>query len=115
LLADYFIRFKNPVFHDEQEWRLVVLGNVGEEVHYRESRFGLVPYVKAGEYIKAGDHIRHQEHTQARKRPLPIKTVVQGPRVEPELSKEAVDGFLAKHGYAREIVKVLLRKIPLLY
>jgi hypothetical protein len=39
--------------------KLVILGNVGEDVNYRESRFGLIPYFKA------------------RERPLAIKTVVQ--------------------------------------
>jgi hypothetical protein len=97
LLADYFIRFKNPVFHEEEEWRLVVLGNVGEQVQYRESRFGLIPYVKYGE------------------RPLPITKVVQGPRVEPELSKEAVEGFLATHSYRSPGVEVCLSKVPLRY
>jgi len=97
LLADYFIRFKNSVFHEEKEWRLVVLGNVGEDVHYRESRFGLIPYIKAGE------------------RPLPIKTVVQGPRVEPELSKEAVEEFLAKHGYRSPDIEVRPSKVPIRY
>jgi len=97
LLADYLIRFKNSVFHEEKEWRLVILGNVGEDVNYRESRFGLIPYFKA------------------RERPLAIKTVVQGPRVEPELSKEAVEGFLAKHGYRSPDVEVRLSKVPLRY
>ena len=77
--------------------KLVILGNVGEDVNYRESRFGLIPYIKAVE------------------RPLSIKTVVQGPRVEPELSKEAVEGFLAKHGYRSPDVEVRLSKVPLRY
>jgi len=71
------------------------LGNVEEQVNYRESRFGLIPYLKYGE------------------RPLPITKVVQGPRVEPELSKEVLQEFLTTNQYRG--VKVLLSKVPLRY
>jgi hypothetical protein len=64
-------------------------------VHYRDSRFGLIPYLKYSSRL--GE--------------LPIVKVVQGPRSEPELSKEALLGFLAKHRYER--VRVCLSKVPL--
>jgi hypothetical protein len=102
LFADYLIRFKNPVFREEREWRLVSLGDIedieGVHIHYRDTRFGLVPYLK------------YRESTGNRR--LPITRVVQGPRVEPELAATAVDGYLVKCGYR---VPVDLSKVPLRY
>ncbi|MGC2077686.1 MAG: DUF2971 domain-containing protein [Xanthobacteraceae bacterium] len=91
LLADCLLSFKNPAFQKEKEWRLVFLGDKAfrqsdmSVVNYRNTQFGLIPYV---EY-----------KTPTLDNLLPIGVVIQGSRVEPKLSAEAVQGYLIRYGY----------------
>jgi hypothetical protein len=37
---------KNPAFMEEQEWRLIAAGQGTQELYFRDSNLGLVPYIK---------------------------------------------------------------------
>jgi hypothetical protein len=67
---------KHPAFHEEKEWRFVVLGGpagVGPELRFAPSRFGISPYLELAHYA--------EPPPEGQPLPLPICHVVAGPRV----------------------------------
>jgi hypothetical protein len=107
ILGDCLLRFKNPIFGDEEEWRLVLLRDKPHlstdlsEINYRSAQFGVIPYVKCTVSVLSG----------RRSGRLPIEEVVQGPRVEAALAAKAIKGYLIKSGYKE--TKVQQSAVPL--
>jgi len=98
LLMSICIQFKSQAFEAEREWRIggVLLGSLWDNVEFRDGGLGPTPYVN----LELGEER------------LPLKEVVIGPGVEPELRRGAVAGMLAKHGYAPNEVNVRLSEVP---
>ncbi len=82
------LRFKNPAFEAEQEWRLVTttvdLRNAGIARRYRTSNLGVVPYYE----WRSGDGGK-----------LPIRKVTVGPSPYAQVTDLALKQFLADHHY----------------
>ncbi len=80
------VRFKNPAYSVEQEWRLLahVAHTAGQNVEFRTSTLGVVPYVA---------------RTPRKGTKLPIKAVWVGPSPWGAYSRIALDRFLAENGY----------------
>jgi hypothetical protein len=92
----YFSIFKNPAYREEAEWRIVLMDVTPSG--FRASSDFLIPY--RGIQPKAS----HK---------LPITSIRVGPRENPQLSIEAVEGALLKFGYGYSRIKALDSGIPL--
>ena len=96
-LAIYAPCIKNPVFKDEEEWRLIY-------------------------YLRPDDPTRMEfrqrqsmmsRHIPLRlKKPLPITEVLVGPCRHPRLSQIAAGDLLLAHGYGPSVVKVEITGVP---
>jgi Protein of unknown function (DUF2971) len=92
-LTDELVRFKNPAFAEEKEWRIVVRPNMvrildgmnssGARVHFRAGRGLFIPYVKL---IPTGNK-------------LPIRSVRFGPSLEKKKAEGSLNAFFTIHGY----------------
>jgi len=85
------VRFKNPAFKSEHEWRLVVKPDTEATlgVQFRVSSFGITPFAT----------IEPQEQ-----RALPVTLVRIGPTRYPIIASQATKQFLRKHGYDSDVV-----------
>ncbi len=104
--AEMLLRFKNPVWNDEAEWRLIVIQNPsaqGSKTFVRESDFGFTPYI----HIKPVEKGRHQNGR------LPIGSLKIGPTANPELTKRALEIFIAGTEYKENYVTISNSSIPL--
>lgn len=136
-LADDRLTFKDPGFSEEREWRLIKLvdsqgegrrrfmeeaaeamrdaevqgGRMpnpeefgeGIEIKYRSAPIGLIPYVELSLRLEAG----------ALRGRLPLREVVQGPTLEPELSLDSLRAYLASNGYPEIFTDSVASRIPL--
>jgi hypothetical protein len=78
--------FKNPAFSDEREWRMMLIPDELQEIHFRPIRGAIVPYVK-----------------------IPLKPefftrIVLGPTLHQEFAERSLKMFLAKNGLAHVVV-----------
>jgi hypothetical protein len=91
---DLALRFKNPGFSEEQEWRLVLVHSSWPpdlaRLVFRQRAAELFPSMPLG---LAG---RESEEFEGR---LPIREVVYGPSPHRDLVSETVLSLLSKHGY----------------
>lgn len=80
------VRFKNPAYRAEQEWRLLahVAHTAGQRLEFRTSTLGIVPYV---------------ERTPRKGTKLPINAVWVGPSPWGAYSRIALDRFLQENGH----------------
>lgn len=80
------VRFKNPAYSAEQEWRLLahVAHTDGQKVEFRTSTLGIVPYIAR----------MPRNGTK-----LPINAVWVGPSPWGAYSRIALDRFLAENGH----------------
>ena len=80
------VRFKNPAYRVEQEWRLLahVAHTAGQQVEFRTSTLGIVPYVA---------------RTPRKGTKLPLNAVWVGPSPWGAYSRIALDRFLTENGY----------------
>ena len=80
------VRFKNPAYSVEQEWRLLahVAHTAGQQVEFRTSTLGIVPYVA---------------RTPRKGTKLPLNAVWVGPSPWGAYSRIALERFLAENGY----------------
>jgi hypothetical protein len=83
-IIPYLVSFKHEAFKVEQEWRAVVFG--------RRLNPGVQKFRDAGGFIAPYKEI-------SSKAKLPIKIVVQGPHIEPELGKHSVNALLMQAGF----------------
>lgn len=86
--ASMVLRFKNPAFAAEEEWRLVSHRPSvarGVERMFRPSGLGVIPY--------------YEWSRRPKKRPLPITKVVVGPSPYGEISERALRALLEETGY----------------
>jgi hypothetical protein len=97
LFAEELLRFKNPVFSEEKEWRLVVLGDDNMKIYFRS---GDIPYIKCKPSM-----LSEPGNTK-----LPITKIIQGPIFQPKISKRAVKRYMIMHGY---YAKVVTSNVPL--
>ena len=107
-LSEYIIRFKNPHFKEEREWRFVVLLSPLSEfnnnmIHFRVSRGIPIPYIETKTSLSV-------DNTKACK--IPICCIRGGPNLHPELTKKSIELLLHKYGYD-ESVKVSVSDIPI--
>jgi hypothetical protein len=84
---------KNPVFIDEREWRILIVPDDQDEIHFRPIRGAIVPYVKVA--LKPDFFTR----------------IVLGPTVHKEFAERSLKMFLAKNGLAH--VAVESSEVPL--
>ena len=96
LLLGECATFKNPGFREEQELRLVRLGEGDSPRKFRTGRFGMVPYI---------------ELSPPSGQKLPIKKIMQGPTADPTAAGGSVQMLLEDYGYAD--VSVEVSTIPL--
>jgi hypothetical protein len=97
ILSEVLPCLKHPAFREEQEWRLIVRQGhqyVGgrppaHEVHFREGKLGVVPYIKL-------PLLGHEEPFAGR---LPITELCHGPTEHPDEVRDALGLLLRKHGY----------------
>jgi hypothetical protein len=117
-IADWLLRFKNPKFTSEQEWRLIRYiidpdaksidpdAKSGIELiyprHYRVGRGGLCSYVELRLPIS-------EKSTEAK---FPIAIVWQGPNKEPRLFASLIQECLVSFGYDSEDVNVRVSQVP---
>ena len=92
--------FKDPSFAEEKEWRAVYVIPHGrfEEVQFRPNNGVAVPYIG----LNIG--------TDSERR-LPIREVVQGPRVDGDTGVRSLEFLLASTGYSD--VAITASTIPL--
>lgn len=81
----YSMFFKQPGFHDEQEYRFVFKRDEDTMVHFREKNGFLIPYVE----IAIGDD----------KHPLPIQGITVAPKNHIDLARKGMEYYLQRHGY----------------
>jgi hypothetical protein len=95
LLGQAALQLKNPVFEDEQEWRLLrqvrvpVLGMVTPNVQFAQR----------GNYVKPYLDVQLPLRKALSTRTLPIASVTIGPRLDSELAIATVQELLAASGY----------------
>jgi hypothetical protein len=97
-LWTFILRFKNPVFEEEQEWRIMNLPYSGIEktalVRFRVTGGSIIPYIELSITREV------------------ISRIVQGPSLHPVLGRMAVKMLLAESGFDSE-TPFELSKIPL--
>ena len=96
--------FKDPAFEDENEWRIVKSLGAGEvaELNFRTSMGNLVPYFELQLFIPKGEKNAGK---------LPIKSVIQGPHVAPDIGEKAVELLLKKLAY--QDIELNKSRVPL--
>jgi hypothetical protein len=98
---DYVFFFKNPVFIEEKEQRLVTIIHDATVLNFRETQGMVVPYIKLV-YPSAEPNKNNK---------LPIVEIIQGPLIDTALGEKALRLLLKKHSY--ENVNVISSKVPL--
>jgi hypothetical protein len=101
--VEYMICFKNEAFQEEQEWRLIHIGDPsnggGSRLNYRETGSLLIPYVE----LAFGDE-RHGDFYSVYS-DFVIPSIRFGPTIYPELTRRSLDMFLQKNGYHRTEIR----------
>jgi hypothetical protein len=99
-LVGFAFSFKDPAWAEEQEWRAVYVVPDGEleGVEFRPSGGVAVPYVS----LEMG--------TEPDGR-LPIREIVQGPRVDTDTAVRSLELLLASNGYSE--VDITVSSVPL--
>ncbi|MEE9205724.1 MAG: DUF2971 domain-containing protein [Acidimicrobiia bacterium] len=99
-LVGFAFSFKDPAWSEEQEWRAVYVVPDGEleGVRFRPSGGVAVPYVSLEMGTDPGGR-------------LPIREIVQGPRVDPDTAIRSLELLLASTGYSD--VDITVSSVPL--
>ena len=105
-LEEFYFCFKDPLFKEEAEWRLIAELTQEERVSAAALRFrpghGVpIPYLEIKPLASAGPWTGR----------LPISSVVHGPTLDPRSTQLALEMLLRKHAYP--FVEVAGSKIPL--
>jgi hypothetical protein len=99
-VAGYVFSFKDPAWADEREWRAVYVVPNGEleGVQFRPDGGVAVPFVSLAMGTAPGGR-------------LPIRRIVHGPAMNPEMSARSLELLLASNGYTD--VEIALSAVPL--
>jgi hypothetical protein len=99
-VAGYVFSFKDPAWADEKEWRAVYVVPSGEfdGVQFRPGGGVAVPFVSLAMGTDPDGR-------------LPIRRIVQGPAVDPEMSAKSLELLLTSNGYRD--VDTALSTVPL--
>jgi hypothetical protein len=101
-LEQLAVEFKNPLFQDEQEWRLI------QEAYQHSSR-SLVRFAARGSYVRPYlEFRRSEEHAMS---PLPIRTIICGPRLDDDIAVETVQELLSANGYSVYEIRVEVSRL----
>jgi hypothetical protein len=95
-----FFFFKNPVFREENEWRIVQPRFVSDptDVCFREMRGTIIPYIKIP--------LLKPDYSEQ----LPLEKIIQGPLADPKLGLESLGKLLKTYKYR---VEIEASKIPI--
>lgn len=86
---------KDRSFKDEAETRVVVQANPAWKfVQFRESRFGVVPFIELSDSVEGGSFISKEAELK-----LPIKEVWVGPTMDSATATRALENILDVTGY----------------
>jgi hypothetical protein len=88
-LIECLICFKDPHYHEEDEWRAIQFGDANLDVYFRDSNGRIIPYCKLD--------ITHAGQPSGK---LPIRTVLYGPTLEHAETSLALRMLLQRSGYA---------------
>lgn len=99
-VAGYVFSFKDPAWADEKEWRAVYVVPSGEfdGVQFRPGGGVAVPFVSLAMGTDPDGR-------------LPMRRIVQGPAVDPEMSAKSLELLLTSNGYRD--VETALSTVPL--
>jgi hypothetical protein len=101
------LQCKNPQFEDEREWRLVLERPASGE---DDGRFGATPpriaFTPREDIVAPILYASPKAASGAATPKLPIRDVICGPRLEPELAVLATKRFLSNAGYCDVDVKM---------
>lgn len=95
-LADLALFFKHPSFSEEKEWRVIHLLSPHVENHnyfsnleFRSAGGRIIPYVNIG-LFPPNSQYKYQ---------LPIKKILHGPTLNPEITKKALELLKRKNNF----------------
>lgn len=98
ILCDLMLSFKNPVFSEENEWRLILVRqsqHKAEQLQFRENEKGLIPYFET--YI-----IENKEGKPF----FPVHSIKFGPMLDVSSTKSALTLFIRKEAALESNIKI---------
>jgi hypothetical protein len=98
ILCDLMLSFKNPVFREENEWRLILVRQSqykAEQLQFRENEKGLIPYFET--YI-----INSKEGNPL----FPLHSIKFGPMLDESSTKAALTLFIRKKAALESNIKI---------
>ena len=112
LLYECLVCFKHPGFHEEEEWRLIQQGRVGDQdvtkVDFRTRSGRIVSYTPLTFRPTANGHPPKGRDPNA----LPIVAITYGPTLDPGGSERALRAFLTSRGYDTDHILIRPSGIP---
>jgi len=112
LLYECLVCFKHPGFYEEEEWRLIQQGRVGDQdvtrVDFRTRSGRIVSYTPLTFRSAADARPRQGRDPNA----LPIVAITYGPTVDPGGSERALRAFLVSRRYDADRVVIRPSGIP---
>ena len=105
ILIEIMLTFKNKVFSEENEWRLIsvsLAGALPELIKFRTSNGYLVPYINTYIYTKENEKLL-----------FPVESIKYGPSLEETRTDSALDLFLVSESKANHPIKINAGKIKL--
>lgn len=96
-LDELEVQFKNPLFEDEREWRLI------QQTHDDSRK--IVQFATKGPYVRP--YVESRAPIDQPRPRLPIKAIICGPRLDDDLAITAVKEFLVVNGHS--VYEVQLR------
>lgn len=98
ILCDLMLSFKNPVFSEENEWRLILVRqsqHKAEQLQFRENEKGLIPYFETYLIEKKED-----------KSLFPIHSIKFGPMLDESSTKSALTLFVRKEASLESNIEI---------
>ena len=112
LLYECLVCFKHPGFHEEEEWRLIQQGRVGDKdvtrVDFRTRSGRIVSYTPLTFRSTAEKRQPKRGDVNA----LPVVAITYGPTLDPGGSERALRAFLASRGYDADRIVIRPSGIP---
>jgi Protein of unknown function (DUF2971) len=113
LLYECLVCFKHPGFYEEEEWRLIQQGRVGDQdvtkVDFRTKSGRIVSYTPLT-FRSAGPRAGPLQGRDPNV--LPIVAITYGPTLDPGGSERALRAFLASRGYHADRIVIRPSGIP---
>ena len=98
ILFDLVLSFKNPVFNEENEWRLIygrLASYKPEQLKFRETKEGLIPYIET--YI-----VEDLEGKSV----FPLSSIKFGPMLDDARTKSALQLFVNKEAVSDNKISI---------